>query len=100
MKERTLKELYQIVLDNFDKNQDFLQRSGCYGICHHFNQIDISWEERDLIIQHFEDNKPKIISKFWWNWNYNHFYNAWWWTKDEKGNKQRKLFLQHIINSL
>ena len=96
MKTRRLKELYEILLDN-KINQ---------GICHCINRLygldTISLEEHNLLLKDFESKKPNIFSKFFWNSNYNQLSRKshYWWKNDKKGNEQRKLFIQHIINNL
>jgi len=96
MKTRTLKELYEILLDN-KINQ---------GICHCISRLygwgTISLEEHELLLEDFESKKPNMFSKFFWNRNYNHLSRLkhYWWTNDKKGNEQRKLFIQHIIDNL
>ena len=93
---RSLKELYQIVLDSdYDKK---------YGICNiiSFCAMDniITEEEMYLVKSHFNKQKPTILSKFWWHPPYNRLYNVWWWSHTKIGANQRKLFLQYLINKL
>lgn len=93
---RTLKELYQLVLDNFDKS-DILAQGICIKITELCSNSMISDSEYYFLIKNLDKNKPKWYnSKFWWNLNYIES-PGWWWKLTEEGNEQRKLFLQHLI---
>lgn len=93
---RTLKELYTIVLNNFDKCCEI-------GICNLVYKLEsngtITFEEHDKLYKHFSTKKIRFWSKFYWNESFRGQI-GWWWKLNEEGNKQRKLYLQHIINSL
>ena len=90
---RTLKELYQLVLNDFNNKS-------IYGICEVISNLFyegiISSKERHTLCINFYKNKPKWYnSEFWWG---KHFTGRiFWWTLCHKGNEQRKLFLQHLI---
>lgn len=96
MENRSLKELYQLLLDNFDKT------GFNYGICDKIgllqNKYIITWLEYSFLIFDFNSRKPTIFNKFWWNKSYKG--DAYWWDLNEEGNKQRKLFIQSIIDKL
>lgn len=96
MKTRTLKELYEILLD------DKINKGICLCISSLYSWSTINSKEHDLLLKDFESKKPNIFSKFFWNSSYNHFSSLghYWWTNDNKGNEQRKLFIQHIIDNL
>ena len=91
---RTLKELYQLLLDN--------HRSYINGICsnidHLWNKDLISDEEYNVLSDDFKRRKPNIFSKFYWNEYYTG--GVYWWANHSLGDEQRKLFLQHIIKKL
>lgn len=95
MKTRTLKELYEILL-NYSVNN---------GICHNIDDIyaisRISYKEYELLKRDFNKRKPFIFSKFFWHKSFqkfSHGYSYWW--NGKESNEQRKLFIQHIINTL
>jgi len=97
---RTLKELWQIALDNYDINQD-------RGICCHLNLLciysKISIEEIGILTLSFYENKPTIFSRFWWNSSYLHPSDKfkkieYWWKPNKEGNVQRKKFMEHLVN--
>jgi len=99
---RDLKELYQILLDKYDEIHLFY---GNYiGICTTIEWLNwefINDEEYKLLKRDFQLRRPKAFSKFWWNFSFNkNTNNVWWWDKNKSGNKQRKLFIKHIIDSL
>lgn len=89
---RELKELYQIVLDNFANGFSI-----CENIRFLFHNYTISNEEKEWLINNFHSNKPEWYnSKFWWNTEY--IGRVFWWRDTREGNEQRKLFLQYLIN--
>ncbi len=96
---RTLKELYTLVLEELDKS------SKSIGICIcierlYINNI-IEYNEYLLVDTDFQNQIPNIFNKFWWNSAYNKLNNAgYWWTLDEAGLEQRKLFIKDILNKL
>jgi len=98
MQTRTLKELYQILLDNFDNFND--------GICSKIHCLywfdEITYKELKLLDKHFKNQKPTIFSKFFWYSSYNKMRSGdnYWWKFNESGNKQRKLFIQHLMSKL
>jgi hypothetical protein len=63
--------------------------------------------ESNLLYKDFIKRKPKWYnSKFWWNKSFNKFNSnnkpyekSYWWSLDEKGNIQRKLFIESIIKN-
>jgi len=44
-----------------------------------------------------EQYEPTISSKFWWQWSYRGWHNAYWWPLTEKGMRKRKEFLKHLL---
>jgi len=91
---RSLKELYQIALDNFD----YIERvkSGLCGLFFYLFKIGkITNQEHILIESYFAKNKPTFSSKFFWKFSYNCF-NRFWWKKNKEGYKQRKKFLEYL----
>ena len=89
---RNLKQLYQLLLDEFDNIP-------VDGICLKIEYSEMFHEEMDFLDNDFQNRKIKWWSKFYWNDSFRG-QQGFWWTNNEKGNKQRKLYLQHIINSL
>jgi len=97
---KTLKELYQLVLEEL-KNPQY------QGICIvinklHFNNI-IQYNETILLETHFKKHKPTIFSKFWWDSSFNksllsHY--SYWWAGNKKGKEQRIKFIEYIISKL
>ena len=91
---RTLKELWQVALDNYDINQK-------YGICRHLGQLlsdnKMTWLEYSFLSFTFYQDRPFIFSKFFWNNNYSSK-SRYWWTQDLQGNIQRKKFMEHLVN--
>jgi len=96
--EKTLKELYTILLDNLD---DYFHRGLCWTIAYipYYSQY-----ERKRLLNDLEKRRPNPFSKFFWDESFNkksYFKpaeEAYWW---EKGNIEiRRKFLQHIINKL
>lgn len=63
--------------------------------------------ESNLLYKDFIKRKPKWYnSKFWWNKSFNKFNSnnkpyekSYWWSLDEKGHIQRKLFIESIIKN-
>lgn len=61
--------------------------------------------ESNLLYKDFIKRKPKWYnSKFWWNKSFNKFNlnnkpyeKSYWWSLNEEGNIQRKLFIESII---
>jgi hypothetical protein len=96
---RNLKELYQIVIDNFYK-YPLLS-----GICRKMAQIYfdrlITIEEYRLLENDFKKRVPKWYSKFYWNkfFVYSGGY-GYWWTLDNLGDEQRIKYLNHIVKKL
>ena len=94
---RDLKVLYQIVLRKFDAPCTF-------GICNIITGLnarrEFSIKEVDALFRHFKAHKPTIFSKFWWYWSYNRRKRLFWWDNNDAGDKQRKKFLQHLIDNL
>lgn len=103
---RDIKTLYQILLDNFDSiMEDYKQYAiPTPGICYVIGSIiekgKITIQEHEALSKDFLNRYPKMFSKFWWNWNFYKSNSVYWWTRDEAGNKQRKLFIQDIISKL
>ncbi len=100
---RDLKELYQILLDNYDAKQEYYKEY--VGICAIIFNLELGGQinelEYRLLNKDFKTRRPKAFSKFWWNLSFNkNTNNLWWWNRNKWGNKQRKLFIKHIIDSL
>jgi len=93
--DRSLKELYQIVLDNFQFN---------YGICNNivrcYMDDKISLKENTKLSLDLQQRRPSFFSKFYWNKSYHKLGNAFWWPINNEGNEQRIKFLKHLINKL
>lgn len=96
--EKTLKELYIVLLDKID---DYFHGGLCQTIDYipHYTQY-----ERKILKNDLKNKRPNPFSKFFWDKSFNKksYFNpldeAYWWTKGEI--KIRKKFLQHIINKL
>ena len=96
---RTLKQLYQLLLDNYTNNP---YDGICFQITRLGGSLDlISYNERDMLEEDFKSNKPHIT----WNWEYFKFTRkecytggTFWWERTYEGMEQRKLFIQHLIN--
>ena len=87
---KTLKELYQLItprmLDNMQKKLIF---GICYAMLYLFKDGKIDREEYVILSSNFRSRKPKYKRK-----------NGFWFSKDLKGNEQRKQFIKQIIESL
>ena len=77
---KKLSELYKIVLATFTDEPICI----CYSIV---NSTKLSFEEVKILKLDLEKNKPKMFSKFWWNWNY--YEGAYWWSINEGDMIQR-----------
>lgn len=97
---RTLKELYQLLLDKFDSlDTEFI----CYKISRLYWEECITEYEQILLKEDFTKRKPTIFNKFWWQTEFRKFTpidESWWKKNNQKSQIRRKEFLQHIINSL
>jgi len=100
---RTLKELYQVVYDNF---------YDCprYALCSKINSLlyfgKITLDESLILKEHFKKQRPNY-SIWWWKRNNADFpkdyqtpKEKYWWTNDLEGDKIRVKFLQYLINKL
>lgn len=92
---KTVKDVLQGALEILQNSNDYK-----LGIC-----LAISFASKsntDGLYQdtmdHLEANEPMIFSWFWWNRSFTGI--AYWWTRDEKGHKQRIKFLKHLIKRL
>jgi len=94
---KTLKKLYQLLLENFN---NFNHSGICILIANLYYNNIITYKEYINLSENFQDRKIRIWSKFYWSKSYRGRQYGWWWELNEEGNKQRKLYLQHIINSL
>lgn len=127
MKEKNLKELYQILLSKIDLldndktssiEESYLDVHSEIGICNLIillangewvvknncwnKERYLNYNEVNVLQKDFLNRKPKWYnSLFWWNPNFNKFSNnGYWWKLNKKGNKQRKLFIENIIKNL
>ena len=93
---RTLKELYQIVLDS-----EYVEKyhSICLAIRECALTKLITLKEWSYLEKHFIKNRPTIFSKFWWNFYYNRPPLAtYWWETNQKGDEQRIKFIKYLIS--
>jgi len=90
----TLKQLYSLLLDSGVKD----------GICLKIDKLykrgDFSYAEYYYLKEDFKKRKPTIFSKWYYNHNYIGNKNDYWWRLNTEGNKQRRLFIQSIIDKL
>jgi hypothetical protein len=98
MKTKSLKELYELVLNKFSSDPTDL------GICisaYHLSFTSvITREEKDLFIDDLFSRRPKwYTSTFWWSIHHAPG-KAYWWKKTPDGRRCRIKFLKHIIKKL
>jgi hypothetical protein len=94
---RPLKELYQILLDNFDD-----KRISKYGTCNKINdllyKVDlISLDELNLLICNFIRNQPSIYKNEKFTKSLFFTGKGYWWTNNWFGDRQRKKFIKYLI---
>ncbi len=104
MKNRTLNELYKILLESINKD-GFSRRFGvCAMIMYLHTKNIITDREHYKLIKYFKSQKPRKIFFGLIGVNENFINNEsfigsdFWWYKNDKGNEQRKLFIEHLIN--
>lgn len=90
-----------------EKGHPILKKDNHFGEVwtwkHYYNR-----HEANILYKDFIKRKPKWYnSKFWWNKSFNKFNldnkfhrKSYWWELNEKGNIQRKLFIESIIKKL
>ena len=94
-KKRKLKPLYVKLRD--EDNNTFGYICICQAIA---NCPDITEKEKDLLMTNFRNNRPKenLHKIFYWN-NYYNNDSIFWWTGNQEGREQRRLFLEHLIDN-
>jgi len=65
------------------------------GICYRLKRYCISDAQYAEMLRILYDAKPGTSSKFYWHKSY--INEAYWWTRDDAGYKQRIKFLNHLI---
>lgn len=97
--ERSLKELYQVLIDNTPEAY-FVD-----GICNSISKLCfynlISRYEYSILSMDFRTRRPQFFSKFYWH--YTILFNGssvYWWKRSPAGAKERVKYIKHIINSL
>lgn len=93
---RSLHELYLILWDSI-KDKDF-DDGLCMEIFYLFGNHEIKGEEYDVLIEHFESQKPNenlhsefLKSNSWKGCGY------WWYIGKESSDEDRKLFIKKMI---
>lgn len=105
MKNRTRKQLLQIVIDSLKKGDKngWTNNGICGEIYDLYNYDELSPKEREVLINLIEKYKPtrrNQFKSFTENAHFTASFSSWWWTKmqdSEAGREQRILFLQKII---
>lgn len=94
---RSIKELYQIVLDNFDLM--IKAESGiCMVIVRCWYYDLITSDEKFALLKHFKKQRPTWYKNVKFYYHNSYVNRMFWWKYGEEGNEQRKLFLKHLIN--
>jgi hypothetical protein len=97
MRKKCLAEMYILLLDNYIDDYQI-------GICANIHVLKanslITKQEYYILAEDFTNRKPSILSKFYWNKNFVNNIYGYWWSLTPDGMKERKKYIQHIINKL
>jgi hypothetical protein len=97
MRKKCLAEMYILLLDNYLDNYRI-------GICANISSLAgrgiITKDDYYILAEDFSRRKPSILSKFYWNKNFINNIHEYWWSITPDGMKERKKYIQHIINKL